>query len=74
MTVAGLVIETLPGRADAVSARLSSVPRLAIHGQRGNRLAATWSAPDGQTLQQLAEELMNSDDEIVGIFPTQISL
>jgi nitrate reductase NapAB chaperone NapD len=72
MTVAGLVIQTLPGRAEAVSARLASIPGLALHGRNGDRIAGTWSAADSQGLQRLAEELMDSDEDIVGIYPTLV--
>ena len=71
MIVAGVVIETQPGRAAAVADRLGAVPGLALHGDDGDhRLAAVWCAATGKALEGLAEALVAGDEEILGVFPT----
>lgn len=71
MIVAGVVIETQPGRAAAVAARLGDVPGLEVRGDDGDRrLAGVWSARSGEALEELAEALVAGDEEILGVFPT----
>jgi nitrate reductase NapAB chaperone NapD len=69
--VAGVIIETLPGCAAAVAARLASVEGVTIHGGDGDRqLAAVWAASSAGALEDEAEHLLRADESIVGIFPT----
>jgi hypothetical protein len=71
--VAGIVIETLPGGAAAVAARLAAIDGLAIRGSDGDRrLAAVWTTTSGQALERAAEGLLRADEAIVGIFPTYV--
>ena len=71
MIVAGLVIETLPGSAPRVAARLARIEELAVHGGDGDRrIAAVWAAADGESLDGMAGDLLRGDAEIVGVFPT----
>lgn len=71
MIVAGVVIETQPGRAGAVAARLGAVPGLDLQGDDGDRrLAGVWRGPSGEALEEMAEALVAGDEEILGIFPT----
>jgi hypothetical protein len=69
--VAGVIIETLPGQAGPVAARLAGIEGVAIHGGDGDRrLAAVWSAPSGPAFEEEAETLLRADESIVGIYPT----
>lgn len=69
--VAGVVVETLPGRAGAVAGRIGAIPSVAVHGDDGDRrIAVVFTAEDGETLETLGEGLVALDDEIVGVFPT----
>ncbi len=71
MIVAGVVIETRHGKAAEVAKRLDGAHGLDIAGSDAdNRLAAVWTAADGETLEQLAKELVTSDDDVLGVFPT----
>lgn len=71
MLIAGVVIETRPGRAADVAARLPGASGLEIHGHDGDRrVAAVWSAPEGQQLETLSELLSASDPDVLGVFPT----
>jgi nitrate reductase NapAB chaperone NapD len=71
MIIAGVVIETVPGRQAAVAERLEGVPGLTIKGGDGqNRIAAVWTAPNAQSLEEAVEGLMDLDEEVVGVFPT----
>jgi hypothetical protein len=69
--VAGVVIETLPGRAAEVAVRLAGAEGLRIAGGDGDsHLAAVLSAGEGRSLESWAEELLRSDEDVVGVFPT----
>lgn len=71
MIVAGIVIETLPGAAPRVAARLLRREGLELQGGDGDhRLAAVWSASDGETLESFAEALLRDDAEVLGVYPT----
>ena len=71
MTIAGVVIETAPGRAADVAARLDGVSGLEVQGHDGDRrVAAVWSAPEGGQLEVLSELLCQSDPDVLGVFPT----
>lgn len=71
MVIAGVVIETLPGRAADVAARLDGVSGLDVQGHDGDRrVAAVWSAPEGAQLESLSELLCRSDPDVLGVFPT----
>ena len=69
--IAGVVVETLPGAAERVGARLGAAPGLALAGGDGDRrLAMVWEAEDGTALEDLARQLLAADPEVVGVFPT----
>lgn len=71
MVVAGLVIETLPTKARGVAERLGRWPGLEIHGDDGDhRLAAVWTGESGEDLERASEEIIATDDDVLGIFPT----
>ncbi|MFB3916214.1 MAG: chaperone NapD [Terriglobales bacterium] len=69
--ISGVLFETVPGRANSVAARLAQIENLEITGTDGNhRLVAIWRGKDGSTLEQQAEKLLQSESEILGIYPT----
>ncbi len=69
--VAGVVIETAPGAAARVAARLARAPGVTLQGGDGDcRLAITWEAEDGAALERAAERLLAEDQEVLGVFPT----
>ena len=69
--VAGVVIETRPGKGPFVACRLENEPGLEIVGGDGDRrLAAVWTAESGKALETAAERLLQREEEIIGIFPT----
>lgn len=71
MIVAGAVIETVPGAAPRVAARLLALPGLALAGGDGDRrLAVVWTADDARALEAAAERLVASDEEVLGVYPT----
>jgi hypothetical protein len=72
--VAGVVIETAPGAAPRVAARLQLERGLELHGGDGDRrLAAVFSGPDAAALEALSERLVRDDGEVLGIFPTYVA-
>jgi hypothetical protein len=76
MIVAGVVIETAPGAAPRVAARLlrERASGLELHGGDGDRrLAAVFTGRDGGALEALAERLVRQDDEVLGVFPTYVA-
>ncbi len=73
MIISGVVFETLPGRADAVAVRLARIAGLEITGSDGeSRLCAVWRGPDGWKLEHEAEQLLHSEKDLLGIYPTFI--
>ena len=71
--VAGVVVETLPGLAAVVAERLRALPGLSVHGDDGDRkIAAVFTGADGAALEALGEELLRTDEAIVGVFPTLV--
>jgi hypothetical protein len=73
MIVAGVVIETAPGAAPRVAARLLREHRLALQGGDGDRrLAAVITAADGAALEAFAERLVQEDAEVFGVYPTYV--
>jgi hypothetical protein len=71
MIVAGVVIETAPGAAARVAARLRGEPGLELQGGDGDgRLAAVLTAADGSALEAFAERLVRDNGEVLGVFPT----
>lgn len=74
MIVAGVVIETVPGAAPRVAARLLREPGLELQGGDGDRrLAAVFTAAEGRDLEALAERLVREDGEVLGVFPTYVA-
>ncbi|MCA1732513.1 MAG: hypothetical protein LC732_02800 [Acidobacteria bacterium] len=70
MIIAGVVIQTLPGQAPEVAMRLTGVEGLSLRGGDGeDRIAAVWSTETPQSLESLAESLVNTDESILGVFP-----
>jgi nitrate reductase NapAB chaperone NapD len=71
MTVAGILVETVPGAEPRVAARLARMPGLTLAGSDGDRrIAAVFEARDGATLEDLFQGLLRADEEILGVFPT----
>jgi nitrate reductase NapAB chaperone NapD len=69
--VAGVLIETVPGAAPRVAARLLRTPGVTLHGGDGSqRLAAVLDAASGEALEALSERLLAADAEILGVYPT----
>jgi hypothetical protein len=72
--VAGVLLVTAPGAAARVAARLASEPGLILAGGDGHaRIAAVLEAANGATLEALAERLLASDPELLGVFPTYVA-
>ena len=71
--VAGVVVETLPGHARVVSDRLALREGLSVKGDDGDaKIAAVFIGGDGAALEALGEELLRTDEAIVGVFPTLV--
>ncbi len=74
MIVAGVVIETVPGAAPRVAARLLHEPGLELLGGDGDRrLAAMFTGPAGGALEALAERLVHAFPDVIGVFPTYVA-
>ncbi len=71
MVVAGVVIETVAGAGARVAARLLREPGVELQGGDGaRRIAAVLEGRSGETLEALAQRLVDGDDEILGVYPT----
>jgi hypothetical protein len=74
MIVAGVIIETAPGAAPRVAARLLRERGLQLQGGDGDRrLAAVFTGDDGAALEALADRLLSGDAEVLGVFPTYVA-
>ena len=74
MIVAGVVIETVPGAAPRVAARLLHEPGLELQGGDGDRrLAAVFTGPAGGALEALAERLVHAFPTRSRVFPTYVA-
>jgi hypothetical protein len=70
-TVAGVLFLTAPGAGPRVAARLAREPGLTLaRGDGESRVAGVWEAPDGATLEALAERLLAEEPDLLGVFPT----
>lgn len=73
MIVAGVLIETTPGRAPSVAAALADRTDLELCGGDGDhRLAGVWTAESGERLEKLAEALIADHEDVLGVFPTLV--
>jgi len=67
---AGIVIETLPGKAAEVEHQLAVVPEVRIHTRDGERLTGVCSVPPGETLRTFLDRLTQSTAGIARIHTT----
>lgn len=71
MVIAGVIIETVGGAAPRVAARLAGRAGISLRGGDGDRrLAAVWTAPSAEALEETTVDLLHSDEEVLGVFPT----
>ncbi len=69
--VVGAVVECVPGGAGGVALRLARIDGLRVVGDDGkNRIAVVWETPDARRFEREFRELVRSDEEILGIYPT----
>jgi hypothetical protein len=74
MIIAGVVIETSTGQAAIVAERLQGCEGLQICGNDGNRrLAGVWKAASAAELERAARELVGSQNDILGVYPTLVA-
>jgi hypothetical protein len=72
--VAGVLIETLPGAASRVAARLLRNERVEVQGCDGDRrIAAVLTAGSGLDLEALAERILHEDADVLGVHPTFVA-
>ena len=73
MLVTSIVVETLPGRARTVAARMSQLEGMGSSAAEGDhRVVAVWKVPDGDTMEGLSEVLHAMNPEIVEVYPTVV--
>ncbi len=74
MLIAGVVIETAPGAAPRVAARLLRERGLELHGGDGDcRVAVVFTGPDAASLEALSRRLVHEHAEVLGVFPTYVA-
>jgi hypothetical protein len=70
MLVANIVVETLPGKAEAVAERLARLRGMGALAHTGDdRLTAIWKVPDCDNVEGLSEVLQAMNPEIVHVYP-----
>jgi nitrate reductase NapAB chaperone NapD len=71
MVISGVLFETVAGRVNAVAARLELVKGIEVSGTEGdNKVAVVWRGQHGASLLRAADQLLKSDPDILGVFPT----
>jgi len=71
MLVANIVVETLPGKAQTVAERMAHIQGMgSLSADGDHRVLATWSVPDNDTPEALAEVLQAMNPEILQVLPT----
>lgn len=71
MVISGVLFETASGKVSAVASRLAHVKGIEITGSDGDhKLSAVWRGKHGAGLLRAADQLLKSDPDIIGIFPT----
>lgn len=71
MVIAGVLITTRPGQAPFVAASLGASPFVQLVGGDGNeKIAAVVRRETGEELESWAEELLQEDERILGVYPT----
>jgi hypothetical protein len=71
MVISGVLFETVAGRVHSVASRLANVKGIEITSTEGdNRVAVVWRGLHGAGLLRAADQLLKSDPDILGVFPT----
>jgi hypothetical protein len=70
MLTAGIIIETVVGKAVEVEHQLAVVPEVRILGREATHLTAVCTVPDGQTLSAILDRIAAEHDGIVAIQTT----
>ena len=75
MLVANIVVETLPGKAQAVAARMERIAGMLTPCAEGDcRVTATWKVHDGNTVEGLSEVLQAMNPEILCVYPAVVGV
>ena len=73
MLVANIVVETLPGKAQAVAERMEQIKGMgALSADGDRRVVATWTVPDCDTVEGLSEVLQAMNPEIICVYPSMV--
>ena len=68
--LANIVVETLPGKAQAVAERMGRLKGMgALLAEGDHRVTGTWKVPDWDTVEGLSEVLQAMNPEIVQVYP-----
>lgn len=73
MLVANIVVETQPGKAQAVAERMGRLKGMgSLIADGDHRVTATWKVPDCDTAEGLSEVLQAMNPEIVQVYPAMV--
>ncbi|HEY7509239.1 MAG TPA: hypothetical protein VIG50_03255 [Vicinamibacteria bacterium] len=73
MLVANIVVQTLPGKAEAVAERMAQLRGMHSLARSGDdRVTATWKVPDCDNVEGLSEVLQAMNPEIVQVYPALV--
>jgi hypothetical protein len=71
--LANIVVETLPGKAQAVAERMGRIKGMGVlMAEGGHRVTGTWRVPDCDTVEGLSEVLQAMNPEIVQVYPALV--
>jgi hypothetical protein len=73
MLIANLVVETLPGKAQAVAERMGRLKGMGVLAADGGcRVTGTWKVPEWDNVEGLSEVLQAMNPEIVQVYPALV--
>lgn len=73
MLIARVVVDTLPGAAHTVAARMAQLSGMGPPvAESDHRVVADWKVPSGDNREGIAEVLHAMNPEIVEVYPTLI--
>jgi len=73
MLIANIVVETLPGKAQAVAERMGRLKGMGVLAAHGDcRVTGTWKVPEWDTVEGLSEVLQAMNPEIVQVYPALV--
>jgi len=74
MLIASMIVKVVPEKAEEVVQSLGRIPNVTTYGvHKENNLILVAEAHDVEQLENLSKYIMNTFDEVLGVFPTYVT-